>query len=276
MTNTAPLSIPDKTSANLTSYDLLKAVAVLLMIVDHIGYYFYPEEMWFRVAGRLCVPIWFFLVGYARSRDLSPTIWIGAGVLILASMAAGQSVIPVNVLGTMILIRLVIDPVMRAVTRNFEAFMAFSVLLLLLALPSYALTEYGTHGLLLAMFGYIVRHKPQIPGFRENMSLSNAFCMFTVFTFTGLQALSFGFGQAEFIVLGIGIAAVCLVLNGFRPMEFPKLTQKLPVFLVAPLQFLGRWTLEIYVAHLILFKILGVIYQPERFALLQWTWLWTG
>ena len=276
MTNTAPLQITDKTSLNLTSYDLLKALAVLLMIIDHIGYYFYPEEMWLRVIGRFCVPIWFFLVGYARSRDLSPLIWIGAGILILASMGAGQPVFPLNVLGTMILIRLVIDPVMKATTRNAEAFMAFSVILLALALPTYYLTEYGTQGLLLAIFGYIVRHKPQIPGFGENISLINGFCMFTIFTFTGLQALTFGFNAPQFIVLGAGIAVVCLVLTGFRPVEFPKLTQSLPVFLVAPVQFLGRWTLEIYVAHLILFKILGVLSNPERFAFLQWTWFWAG
>ncbi len=42
---------------DLTSYDLLKTLAVILMIIDHVGHHFFPDEMWFRVVGRLCVPI---------------------------------------------------------------------------------------------------------------------------------------------------------------------------------------------------------------------------
>ena len=274
MTNTA-LPAPGKDSFNLTSYDLMKAIAVLLMIVDHIGYYFYPDEMWFRVFGRLCVPIWFFLVGYARSRDLSPPIWIGAGLLVLVSMGAGQSVFPVNVLGTMIAIRLVIDPVMKMMTQNAQAFMAFCLVLLLLALPSYAYTEYGTQGLLLAIFGYIMRNDPQIPGFSGKFSLSNGFCLFTVFTFVVMQELTFGFNTPQFMVLGAGIAAVCLVLTGFRPAELPELTRRLPAPATFLLRLFGRRTLEIYVIHLILFKILAAILDPERFAFLQWTWFFT-
>ena len=56
-------------SSYLTSYDLLKTLALVLMVIDHIGYFFYPEEMWWRVLGRLSVPIWFFLIGYANARD---------------------------------------------------------------------------------------------------------------------------------------------------------------------------------------------------------------
>ena len=60
----------------LTSYDLLKSLAVILMICDHIGYFFFPEEMWFRTLGRLCLPIWFFLIGYARGDEVSKLFWI--------------------------------------------------------------------------------------------------------------------------------------------------------------------------------------------------------
>ena len=43
--------------ANITSYDLFKALALVLMLADHIGYYFYDDVDWWRVAGRICVPI---------------------------------------------------------------------------------------------------------------------------------------------------------------------------------------------------------------------------
>ena len=75
---------------DLTSYDFLKAVAVLLMVIDHVGFYFYPDQQWFRVFGRLCVPIWFFLIGYARSRDLSLYLWGGMILLVFAQPAGGD------------------------------------------------------------------------------------------------------------------------------------------------------------------------------------------
>ena len=33
---------------------------------------------------------------------------------------------------------------------------------------------------------------------------------------------------------------------------------------------MGRYTLEIYVAHLLLFKALGAMIDPERFQLFDW------
>lgn len=259
----------DKTAKNLTSYDLLKAAAVLLMIVDHIGYYFYPDELWFRVVGRFCVPVWFFLIGYARSRDLSPSIWIGAGVLLVANILAGMPLFPLNVLVSMILIRLCLDRVMLAMTRNTEIFIIFSVMLTILALPTYILTEYGTQGLLLAIFGYLARNKTVLPGARDAVSLLNGFCVFIILNFVGLQVVNFGFDTPQSLALLGGIIAVCLLLTVFQPMEYPRLTSRLPGFLRTLVIFLGRWTLEIYVAHLILFKILGIFLDPARFPLLQ-------
>lgn len=56
----------------VTSYDLLKCAAVIIMVIDHVGFYFYPENLWFRAVGRIGFPVWFFLVGYARGRDIPP------------------------------------------------------------------------------------------------------------------------------------------------------------------------------------------------------------
>lgn len=44
------------------------------MIIDHIGYFFFPEMQWLRLIGRIAFPIFLFLVGfswnYKRRRDL--------------------------------------------------------------------------------------------------------------------------------------------------------------------------------------------------------------
>jgi len=268
MTKTLPKEI--------TSYDLLKAAAVLLMIVDHIGYYFYPEDMWFRAVGRLCVPIWFFFVGYARSRDLSPRLWIGATMLLFANVIAGLSIFPLNVIFTILFVRLLLDWIMRGATKNAEILMVVSTILLFLAIPTYMVTEYGTQGLIMAMFGYILRNNISVPGFKSAAALASGFCLFTILNFIGLQQLVFGFDTAQMLFMFTGVFAVGTVLYFFQPVNFPKLTKWTPGPIRAGIQLLGRRTLEIYVAHLILFKFLGVLTQPERFKFLQWTWVWTG
>lgn len=50
---------------------LLKLVAVLTMIVDHVGVVFFPGTLWLRVIGRIAFPLfcWGIVVGAEKSRD---------------------------------------------------------------------------------------------------------------------------------------------------------------------------------------------------------------
>ena len=135
----------------ITSYDLLKMLAVILMIVDHIGAYFFPEELWWRVAGRMCVPIWFFLIGYAKSRDLGAPIWFWMALLAVSDIVVGQGVFPVNILATMIIIRLVIDTIMQRTRNDRSMFWAIIVIIVTLCVPTAFLFEYGVLGLIIAI-----------------------------------------------------------------------------------------------------------------------------
>ena len=40
-----------KLPQELTSYDLLKTLAVVTMIIDHIGLYFFPDDVGWRIVG---------------------------------------------------------------------------------------------------------------------------------------------------------------------------------------------------------------------------------
>lgn len=45
-------------------YDLLKVLALWAMLVDHIGYYLFPQVWELRFLGRFAFPIFLFLVGF--------------------------------------------------------------------------------------------------------------------------------------------------------------------------------------------------------------------
>src|SRR5690606_26082911 len=87
----------------VTSYDLIKSAAIILMVVDHLGAFFFPENDWLRAAGRLCVPLWFFLIGYAHARDIPKSWIIGAVSLISRTWFLEDRFFYLNILVTMIL-----------------------------------------------------------------------------------------------------------------------------------------------------------------------------
>lgn len=265
-------------TSDLTSYDLLKTLAIVLMLVDHMGYYFFPDENVWRVIGRMCVPLWFFLIGYARTRDLDPRFVIGGGILIVADFVVGHNVLPLNILFTMFLMRLVLDRVTGAIVRGGTVVLwPLGVLLTVATVPSMFLFEYGTQGLVLVLCGWMLRQRQEAgqagaPGaeFLRGPEFFG-FLGFAYITFCIMQGVFFGFSGMEFYalatVLGISFGLIAL----FRPRTYPELTRVLGPG-AGLLRLTGRRTLEIYVLHLLLFKILALLTQPERFGLFQWSW----
>ena len=250
----------------LTSYDLIKAVAVIIMIIDHIGFYFFPENEWWRAVGRIGFPVWFFFVGHASGRDLSPRLLGGAALLAVASAIVSMPVFPLNALVTIILIRLLLDRVAQYAGQGISPLAQVIVMLTILALPTSFLTEYGTLGLIFALFGYVVRHRDSFMPDR-NIVLPLTIVCFLIFA--GVQQLAFDFTQLAFLLMGGGTFFTCMILSRFRAREYPALSARIPAVFKAPIQFMGRRTLEIYIAHLLAFKVLAAILNPDVYPLFQ-------
>jgi hypothetical protein len=62
------------------------------------------------------------------------------------------------------------------------------------------------------------------------------------------------------------------MMTCFQPLTLPRLSAAMPRFLTAILQIGGRYTMEIYVIHLILFRLISVILElpGHEFLKLQW------
>src|SRR6185503_6836606 len=69
------------TSYLVDSTDWLKAVAIILVSIDHFGYFFMEDDLWWAAFGRLAAPTFFFLVGYAKTRTV-PIHWIALGIVL--------------------------------------------------------------------------------------------------------------------------------------------------------------------------------------------------
>lgn len=63
--------ISPNTERGLSVFDL-KCIAVASMLIDHIGAFLYPSEVWMRYVGRLAFPIYCFLIveGFFHTRNV--------------------------------------------------------------------------------------------------------------------------------------------------------------------------------------------------------------
>lgn len=52
--------------------NILKLIAALSMLIDHVGLMFFPNQLWMRAVGRLAFPIFAFFIAegfrYTRSK----------------------------------------------------------------------------------------------------------------------------------------------------------------------------------------------------------------
>ena len=75
------------TSAGLfrpvTTTDAWKLFAIVFVLVDHYGLFFDSDEMWWRLFGRLASPVFFFFIGFARTRTV-PWTWVAFGLVLTA------------------------------------------------------------------------------------------------------------------------------------------------------------------------------------------------
>lgn len=254
----------------ITSYDILKSVVVVTMIVDHLGAYLLPDIQMLRAIGRASAPAWMFLIGFAESRDFSPRLWISAGVLVFACFVFGPTIFPLNILVTILLTRWGIDKVAHWYFSSFSTMILLSLGATLLLFPSLMLADYGIAGFAIALFGYLVR-RPKVVKMKQVEIIGFGIFGFTLSSLVTLA--TFRFSAMELQCALFLTAMLFVALYKFRPAAYPQLTASLPRFITCICQCCGRRTLEIYVAHLLLFKSLAVYLEIGEFALWHWRWL---
>lgn len=254
--------------AQITSYDVLKSFALITMIIDHVGAYLFPEQMEWRVIGRMSMPVWLFLVGYANTRELAKPLWIGGIALVLLDLGLGQGLLQFNILFTILLARLSIDFIMEVFLKNRDLMVLTVVGLTLLFFPSVYLFDYGTHALLFVVLGYLVRHQNEISFSKINILL---FMGYVVLLHSFTSMWTFNFNALESMIAGLGILLVCLWLVNFQSKVYD--TKGLFRFniIAAPLKIMGRYSLEIYVIHLFIFKAIGFYKFPADYQWLHWS-----
>lgn len=140
-------------------YDYLKVVAILTMIVDHLGYYLFPEVLELRLIGRVAFPIFLFLVGFNGSfRWRWELFWRGIGLWVITaglSFSLGFGNTHANILITILLARMLMEFLEKK-----KKIWLFIMVFLVLAIGHFWLKErldYGALGFFFVLRGRLAK-----------------------------------------------------------------------------------------------------------------------
>ena len=140
-------------------YDYLKILALVAMIVDHVGFLWYPDMEILRIVGRIAFPIFLFLVWYNRSYRSRPSLWIwGVVFQIWLWIAASQWYIDfwyANILLGIATTRVILWRVQRQHHLYLEILLC--VIALVYASQTQQRVEYGSMSVVFGLVGYRAR-----------------------------------------------------------------------------------------------------------------------
>jgi len=238
--------------------DWLKAAAIVLVSIDHFGYFFMEDGRWWGVFGRLAAPIFFFLVGYARTPTVPfHWIWLGIILTVLESWNADWAWVAPNILLSLAFIRFARPFVEGLVEQcGWAAFVVLVCGLVAVLPPAARCVDYGAEGWLWALFGlYQRRAVDGRPAARPAgaSSLTNAnlirfvACVTAALVYLWQEQEEFSFPRVHLAVFMLGLAAqsVCLCVFRRGPSRL-----KPPERVAGVVRFIGRHTLEIYAIQL--------------------------
>lgn len=136
-------------------------IAMLTMLIDHIGVVFFPDQIWLRIIGRIAFPIYAYLVvvGYQRTRSYRNYL-IRIALLALIAQPAYQWAFDTTHLN--IIVTLFTALVLFKLLDYTAKHRIVQVLLALgtIAAAQYFSFDYGAYGILLMLlFRYIQKEK---------------------------------------------------------------------------------------------------------------------
>jgi hypothetical protein len=137
------------------TWDALKILALALMLIDHMGHFFFPHELWIRAIGRGAMPIFLFLTGFAASYRLRWNVVVLGVALTLYNFIIAGHFQPLNILLTIVCCRLILEKreaPERRIKKPFEWYGgAVACIISMVAI------QYGSLALLIALCGYMKR-----------------------------------------------------------------------------------------------------------------------
>ncbi len=257
---TSAALLPPPSIRTVTTVDLWKAAALLLILCDHLWFYIWPDQLWLTALGRAALPIFFFLIGFARTRHV-PWFWWAAGAALTSLdlwRHGGFENICLNIMFNFAMIRLALPLIEKHMMRAWWRVALFALVLAALMPLAGQVIEYGTAGWLLALVGLAHRRALDSGGDRQRdpaWLIRRALGAFVTLAYIGMELYDYEFGVTETWIMAGGVILVSGLLLRFRRET---VSVRLPSVLSALARLCGRRSLEIYIAQIVVLMGLGL------------------
>jgi TraX protein len=249
------LALPHAPARAVTTIDVWKLAGVISFLVDHYGLFFDPDDNWWRLFGRIAAPIFFFLIGFARSHSV-PLSWLVLGAVLTAAdyvTSEGLRDTTINILINFALLRLVLPTIETHVMPN-PMRLAFLVLASAALIPRLdPILEYGGEGWLWALFGLSHRLLLERGGPHEFWR-QYALALAAAGAYVVREISDYEFSLFQGLLLAVVIGRLVSLLIEFRRTD---LEWQPPRPVSDVLIFAGRRSLEIYAGSLLIMQILA-------------------
>lgn len=229
---------------DLTTIHVIKSLAVLVMLVDHVGAFFYPEVGLYRAIGRVGFPVWFFYAGVTALRASGSHLISAASLLQFGLLTLTPSLLPLNALFSIW--------VSQSIARKVSSFeLSLLKLTLLTALfgfllfPTLFLWQYGSVAIVFSISGIFYAkgdRKLSKILLALGVALFLPWQIWLSVSMTGLQKLACSLGT---IIVVVGVYRI------------ERRTLHAPAALSKPVKWVSQNTLGIYFVHYLAFSYLA-------------------
>ena len=244
----------------VNSHDLVKVLAILTMVIDHVGQYFMYDNIWMRIIGRMAAPLLFYLVGYSGSYKFKYQILaLGVALCLIEFFVSNdpsliRNILPLNILINFVLIKAILN---RFDPSKLGSGYLILLLAILILIGNYTRTyiEYGTLGLSIAIGSRLVN---------ERHPFGKPWIIIATTAHFLLQMNSLLFIRPD-VPMQVIPVAILLIASIFALSLLLFLKYELRTFTVNPTWLrtfvihVSRYSLQIYFFHLAAFKIVHSI-----------------
>ena len=184
--------------------DLLKLIALALMLIDHYGLYLNGAEI-YRTIGRFVMPVFAFYTGYNFHGKMRHIIWILGAILIVANTYVVGFFMS-TILISLAFGQLYLSYVGKAILHNDQMFFRHFVGMLILTPFTMGFADYSTLAIAWMMIGYKFHNQ----GRKDEGYVLLAALATMIFNEYGFSQLYYNLWQALGALGMVAISALCL------------------------------------------------------------------
>ncbi|MEK6734015.1 MAG: TraX family protein [Pseudomonadota bacterium] len=227
--------------------DLLKALALLTMIIDHIGLFFFPDKIILRVIGRISVVIWLFFVGYnyRKSKSILDSILFLAVIVLTTKFLLSSKILTLNILFTITISKIILHHYIKYIEKTFNIYEWFFIAIICCWMTplTNAMFEYGTLAFLITIWGYNLSRN-------IGNKIIQSITLVAIYTLSQIEAFEFNIYYSFLCFLLISLIGFCL--HNFKPIIF-----EFKAWFKYLVNISARYSLYLYSFHVILFMFIS-------------------